>query len=300
MSKTIKQKMKPAFLIGLAGFVILFLFRFMYGYTTGMSEVREEYFSDFFSETQLSTKNYASDSYKIRKADYAVTDARAGNQHQVKEFDVNQKYEKTASIKSSTSDFDKQEVVIRKTVKDFGSIIQFEQNSGSKGNRALHLSIGVPPEKFDSFYVAALKIGKIKSKEVTKIDKTNEFKTLNAKKASLEKTRESLLDIKKQSGKIDEYINLQNRILDIEQELQNLGVALGDFDEENEFCTVKFSLYESYEVSISMLHRLKVAFEWTVQYYLLFLGISALCLVCAFFVLFFIDKLIPSIINKVN
>ncbi len=96
-----------------------------------------------------------------------------------------------------------------------------------------------------------LKIGSIKSKEITKIDKTNEFRNLNAKKASLETTRQSLIELKKQSGKIEEFVNLQNRILEIEQQLQDLGVLLGNFDEENEFCTVRFSLHETREIKIS-------------------------------------------------
>ncbi len=36
--------------------------------------------------------------------------------------------------------------------------------------------VGIPPEKFDTFYIEVLKIGRVKTKEITKIDKTNEFK----------------------------------------------------------------------------------------------------------------------------
>ncbi len=158
----------------------------------------------------------------------------------------------------------------------------------------------MPPAKFDSLYEKLLKIGRVASKEITKIDKTNEFANLNAKKASLEITRQSLLEIRKQSGKIDEYINLQNRILEIEQELQSLGVLLGNFDAENEFCTIRFSLQESRIVTISMLHRIKVAFEWAVQYYLLLLAILAVASIFAFFFLLIIDKLIPGIITRMN
>jgi hypothetical protein len=93
---------------------------------------------------------------------------------------------------------------------------------------------------------------------------------------------------------------LQNRILEIEQELQGLGVLLGDFSEENEFCTVRFSLAESREIKISLLHRLKVAFEWSIKYYIMLLGIVSLASVFAFFLLLIIDKILPSIMNKLN
>ena len=129
------------------------------------------------------------------------------------------------------------------------------------------------------------------------------LKNLNAKKSSLEKIRKSLIELKNHTGKIDEFINLQNRILEIESELQDLGVLLGDFDEENEFCTVKFSLIEGRpSVPISLLHRIKVAFEWTVQYFLLLILIVVLCTFSAFFILLIIDKLkiLSGIIKKLN
>lgn len=288
----------------MAGFLVLFVFRFIYGYTTGMSEMREEYFSDFFSEREELRHNYASDSYKFMKdaaPSYkeANPDAPA-SPAAAQEFNVEQKYEKTATIKSRSANFEEDEKKLRTKIKGYNAIIQYEENSGQKGDRELHLSIGIPPEKFDTFYIDVLKIGKVKAKEITKTDKTNEFKNLNARKASLESMRQSLLEIKKQSGRIEEYVNLQNRILEIEQELQNLGVSLGSFDEENEFCTVRLSLYETYEIKVSMLHRVKVAFEWAAQYYLMILGIVALAALFGFFLLLIIDKVLPSIVNRVN
>ena len=298
MKSSFKKRLVITLIIAAIGFVVLFAFRFIYGYTTGAREVREEYFSDFFDDAESLKKNYASDKYRVKREAY---DAVSTDQSQAaNEFNLEQKYEKTATIKSRTTKFEEDEKKLRDRIKTENGIIQYEQNSGGRGNRELHLMIGIPPEKFDTFYIALQKIGSIRSKEVTKTDKTNEFKNLNARKTSLEITRQSLLEIKKQSGKIDEYINLQNRILEIEQELQNLGVELGDFDEENEFCTVRFSLAETRVVTITMLHRLKVAFEWAVQYYLLMLCILAAAAFFGFFLLLIIDKIIPSIINRVN
>jgi hypothetical protein len=303
MKLPFKKKVGRIVLITLAGFLVLFVFRFVYGYTTGMSEVREEYFSDFFANLEDVKRNYASDKYRYKEA--VSSYSPGSNQLAVaapesREINVDQKYEKTATVQSRSNKFEEDEKKLRNKIKGFNAIIQYEENSGKKGDRELHLLVGIPPEKFDTFYVDVLNIGKIRSKEITKIDKTNEFKNLNARKASLEITRQSLMDIKKQSGRIEEYVNLQNRILEIEQELQSLGVSLGDFDEENEFCTVRFSLVETYEVQISMLHRIKVAFEWAIQNYLLIICIVAAAAFFAFFLLLIIDKVLPSIINRVN
>ncbi len=64
------------------------------------------------------------------------------------------------------------------------------------------------------------KVGTVKSMQVTKTDKTNEYRNINAKKVSLEKTRNTLLELASKPGRIDEYMSLTNRILEIEQELQ--------------------------------------------------------------------------------
>ncbi|HCW06548.1 MAG TPA: hypothetical protein DGG95_04190 [Cytophagales bacterium] len=297
--KPFKSRLIKTITLLAVGFILLFLFRFIYGYTTGLNEFQEEDFSNFFNDNENVSfkRNYASDNYKFKRLELTSSANAVTQPH---EFDVNQKYEKTATVRSRSKEFEKDEKQVRATIKKFNAIIQYEQNAGRTGNRSIHFLIGTPPEKFDSLYNEVLKIGIVRSKEITKIDKTNEYKNLNAKKASLEITRQSLLDIKKQNGKIDEYINLQNRILEIEQELQSLGVLLGDFNEENEFCTVKFSLSETHEVKVSFLHRVKVAFEWTVQYYLLILCIGAAAAVFGFFFLLIIDKLLPSILSKLN
>jgi len=188
-------------------------------------------------------------------------------------LNVDQKFEKIALIVSRSSNFKKEEKSARAVIVDHNALIQFEQKYGNVGKRRLQLLIGVPPENFDSLYAHLVTIGTVNFKQITKKDKTNEYKELNSKKASLDKVRSSLIDLKAKSGKIEEFINLENRILDIEQQLQDLGVSLGDFDSENEFCTVKFSLGKAEIAKISLAHRLKVAFEWTVEFYLMILGI---------------------------
>jgi hypothetical protein len=288
-----KRQLIRVVLFTLVGFVALFVFRLVYGYSEVSDRVIQNgNYTEAFNQELSSKKNYASDRYKFQKDEPA--------ENGVNEISIDQKYEKTATVKAKSVDFENDNQLLRNTIKKYNAIIQFEQSSGNKGARVLDLLLGVPPAQFDSIYQALIKIGKVSVKEITKVDKTSEFKNLNAKKASLENTRQSLLEVKKQSGRIDEYINLQNRILEIEQELQGLGVLLGDFSEENEFCTVRFSLSESHQVSISTIHRIKVALEWSIQYYLMFLAIIAFAAMFGFFVLLIINKTLPSILSKVN
>ncbi len=264
-----------------APFLLLFLFRLLYGYLVLTTGSGYDYSRSFFSSMGQLRKNYASEKMALK-----------GNVQDQAEIASSQKYEKTATIKSKTARFEKDEADVRKATRRFNAVIQYEQSLGNKGNRELHLLIGVNPASFDSFYAVVQQIGTIKATEITKVDKTNEYRQLNAKKASLEKTLASLEELKSKGGQIADYISLHDKILEIETSLQELGVELGNFNTENEFCTVRFSLYEgATEHSISVLTRVKTALEWTIKYYAMLIVSLLGLLGAAFVLLLVIDRL---------
>ena len=280
MSKTFNQRLRKIILVLILGFIALFVFRLAYGFNlTSQGNITRDQ-SGIFTNLSFSKRNYASLKYKGKS-----TVVQQGPSS------IDQKYEKIAEIKTKSSKFADEEKSARDQIKQFNALIQFEKKSGNNGNRKLNLVIGVPPENFDALYNGLVTIGKVQAKQITKKDKTNEYKQLNAKKKSLEKIRTSLIELKSKGGKIDEYMSLENRILDIEQQLQDLGVSLGDFDDENEFCTVKFALNEGKDTKISLLHRLKVAFEWTIRFYLQWMAILFFIVLSAYLGLLIIEKL---------
>lgn len=277
MAPAFKKRFKKLIVWLILLFLVLFTFRLIYGYTKKIEVTTSEV--QFFESISNATRNFATKKYK--------TSTTSTNQNTVK---VDQKYEKVAEIKTKSSEFEKEEKLARSVTEKLNALIQFEQKSGNKGFRKLNLVIGVPPENFDSLYHQLIKIGKVQAKQITKKDKTNEYKELNAKKQSLEKTHLSLVGLKSKSGKIDEFMDLENRILEIEQQLQGLGVSLGDFDDENEFCTVQFSLLEGKEVKIGIMQRVKVALEWTIKTYLRLMLTLLLLTMFAYFLLRAIDS----------
>jgi len=274
-------------------FVLLFVFRLIYGYVATNTNVSSDYRDNFFSSIDNVRKNYASEKIMMKGNDVQTASNIASNQ----------KYEKTASIKTQTPEFEKDEKLIKEKSASFNAVIQYEKNLGQKGNRQIHLLIGVNPNLFDSLYIELQKIGVLKATEITKVDKTNEYRQLNAKKASIEKTLQSLNDLKSKGGQISDFIALNDKILETEEKSQELGVELGNFNTENEFCTVKYSMYEgATEKSISFIHRVKVALEWTIKYFAI-ISITMLVLSLTIFVLLLIiDKLkvITAISKKLN
>ncbi len=273
-------------------FVFLFVFRLLYGYVATDNNIGNDNSGNFFSSISNLRKNYASDKMTV-KSDVQVASNIASTQ----------KYEKTASIKTKTSEFEKDEKLVKATSKSFNAVIQYEQSLGQKGNRQIHLLIGVNPNLFDSLYIELKKMGVIKATEITKVDKTNEYRQLNAKKASIEKTLQSLNDLKSKGGQIADFVALNDKILEIEEKAQELGVELGNFDTENEFCTIKLSMYEgATEKNVSFMHRIKVALEWTIKYFAILVLTTLFLALTIFVLLLVVDKLkiITAVTNKIN
>jgi hypothetical protein len=294
MKQTFRQRLWKTGRWFIVIFFLMLLFRLIYGYAITDMASGNDYSNNFFSSVDNLRKNYASDNNMMKMKTDVAEQASAASA---------QKYEKTATVKSKTTQFEKDVTDIKKMTANFAGVIQYEENTGNKGSRQIHWLIGINPEKFDSFYLKIQGIGQVRSMEITKIDKTNEFRQLNAKKASLEKTLASLNELKTRGGAISDYVSLHDKILEIETQLQELGVELGNFDTENEFCTVRYSLYEGApDKKISFMRRLKVALEWTIKYYAVLI-VSLLALVAAVFILLLVIdklKLIKMVTNKLE
>ena len=124
-------------------FVLLFVFRLIYGYLATDTNTNNDYSDNFFSSIDNLRKNYASEKFSMKGGDVQIASNVASNQ----------KYEKTASIKTKTSEFELDEIKVKANATSFNGVIQYEQNIGQKGNRQIHLLIGVNPTLFDSLYI---------------------------------------------------------------------------------------------------------------------------------------------------
>lgn len=277
-----KARVKKLFFSAIGLFVLLFLLRLAYGFYTYPKNSEVLHTEPPVSRWDKTTRflNIASSSYQYKKS------SSGGPMVQ-----VNQKFEKTANIDCRSKHFERDEKQIRQTILAKNTIIQFQQESGNKGNRELYLQIGVPPQVFDSFVEAITQNQNVTAIRITKKDKTNEYRELNAKRNTLSNTRKALVALKEKGGKIEEYIQLENRIVEIDEKLQALGVQLGNFDTENEFCTVNIALVEGKAYTISLVQRVKVALEWTIQYYLMAMAGFLLAFGAAYTLILSIDKL---------
>lgn len=289
MSSSRRKKIfRIAFVFG-AVFVVLFVFRLLSGYyeITGHDGDADEGITYFKSLTNLK-ENYASE--KI--SNFSISRAAAAALPADLPSGGTQKYEKTATVASKTEHFEDDEILIRKTTASFDGSTQYEQSQGRKGDRQLYLSIGVKPAVFDSFYRVIQTIGTLRSTEIIKVDKTNEYRQLIAKMTSLQNILSSLNDLKNKNGAIGDFILLHDKILEIQTQLQELGVNLGNYNTENEFCTLHFSLAERAAVKeTGMFQRIKTALEWTIEFYAMAVFAMACVMLVAFLLLVIVDRL---------
>jgi hypothetical protein len=270
-----------------AGIFLLFVaFRLLYGYVTyDASPGRGDFTLGGYAGNMsgLISQNEQNQSFKYNKASAKRLVEKDGSGSAPGSVSVEQKFEKVSTMRSKSHEFDAEQKKIRETVSSFNAIIQYERSTGLKGSRDLDLVIGVQPEKFDAFVEKASKIGKLESLSIDKIDKTNEYRDLKSKRKTFEDTITSLSALKNKGGRVEEYIQLENKILEIKKQIQDLGVKLGEYDAENELCTVKFYLYEKYGISYSFIRSLKMSIEWAVKLYLMltisaFLALAAIML----------------------
>ncbi len=247
-------------------FVALVLFRFFTLEPTGSTPG----IGQFSSNTQQTVGIFSTS-----RKNYASLKGLGGTPSAIGD---SQKFEKIGSLTQVSEEFDSDKTAVDGLIRENSGIVQIERAQGLKGRRVLHLGIGVPPDRFDGFVEAARAIGRSVAIEIVKNDKTNEYLQLKARRATLEKARSALEEFRASGGSVDERVNVQNRLTEIEQQIQELGVSLGDFDTENELCTVRLTLREVAKARpMSMARRLLLSLEWaTTTYLMLALGFFAI------------------------
>lgn len=253
MKQEKNKKRLQLFYLSLILFFAVFICRLFYGL--------------YFEKNDILVSYDSSESYfKDRKITNVATDKINQIDMSGQKIILDQKYEKTANISSNTFDFEDDNQKLRGLIDKYNAVIQMEQLSGLKGMQKLDITIGVSPSNFDQIVTDISKVGSITGFGVNKIDKTDEFNKITAEVDTLNKTKASYLAIKEKGGAVKDLLLLEEKILEVEKNLQTLGVNLGVYSTENSFCTVNLTLSEQNKKQISLSFILKTiekSFLWT-------------------------------------
>ena len=130
---------------------------------------------------------------------------------------------------------------------------------------------------FDEVLGKLKSIGTVRSAMVTKTDRTQEFRTAYAKKQELEQHLEMLAKLRDAEGTVDDFVQLEAKILAVQKDVHELKIKLGDFMAEESFCNIAFALTEKGRApAYSLTLRLFDAAVWSVGWYVRFLCVVAL------------------------
>lgn len=294
--------MKRKITLGLSfyalGFLVLFTGKFLFEVLSSDNSqafLRNQGFVPSTLQNQMSANGRDGDSYQ--KKNYAsdrrlvaVKEAPSGG------MQLDQKYERVASLQTRAREFDSAEKSARSNVQAYQAVVQYEKRSGLPGSRSLTLTVGVVPSKFDAMVEDLRKIGSLVSFDVDKFDRTSEFKETSAKRRTLEAMRGSLLSLKGRAGSIKEFVDLEKQIFEIESQIQALGVTLGDFSEENELCTVRLALFENKPRQKSLVSQIVESLSWSAGIYSIATIVLFFTVLGIFLGLLVYDKLAPRII----
>lgn len=267
-------------------FLLIFVARWAY----------EIYFSSHDITISYSQANPESvDIYSERKTSNIASDKISQKDLTGQNVTIDQKYEKTANISATSHDFQKDVSELESAIAKTDAVIQSENTNGLEGSQVLVMSIGVKPDNFDVLVDMVRGVGELTGFTVNKTDKTDEFRQLMAQQATLEKTRDAYVAIKKNGGAIQDLLKIEEKILEVEAQLQDLGVNAGLFTTENSLCTVVFSLTEGKiqknDISVRfILNCAKISFFFTVAFFATILFFAGMLLVFLWIVLWLLEK----------
>jgi len=243
-SKTIKR----LFIILVLSFAVIFILRFIYeiSYYWGRDVLRQSSIPYTFSKYDGDGGWYPDRIYNKSSISNVATERQIISSDKGIEINYDQKYEMISEIKSNSEDFDNDVNKVRQAISNLNGVVQMEYTSGLEKNndRALWISVGVTPSKFDLLVEDLKTIGNLTNFSVNKTDKTAEFNSYLAQRESLEKTLESYNVLKAQGGSIADLLILEEKIIQTEKEIIQMGVTLGLYDENQSMCTVDFTLGE--------------------------------------------------------
>src|SRR5262249_37355639 len=141
-------------------------------------------------------------------------------------------------------------------------------------NRRLALEVGVAPEKFDDLVAQLRQIGHLDTVNVQQRDRTAEFRRLHTQRQALKKHQETIMKLRGVAQpSLEDTLKLEQKIQDLEKELQTLGNQLGDLLGKESYYHVYLSLSE-YQPGSRLDHtysvpaRIAHAFVWAAVWWL--------------------------------
>lgn len=187
-----------------------------------------------------------------------------------------QKIVYTGRLEMQTLEYDKSAASIRAKIKAAGGFSESESEhdnnydwyrSGNSGNtRYLSITARIPSEKFEAFMDSLGGDGKVMSRSVNAENISQVYANKESYKKALEKEQERLLAMMDQAETIDEMILVEQRLSEVERQLNAYKTDLSAMDKDVQYSTVYIELqevkrYTEEVVQTPFVEEVKYAFE---------------------------------------
>ena len=187
-----RQKIRKIFVWLVIIFAAVFVLRLCYEVYFSRRDMVIQYGgTDTDDLLHLSSVSYLTKAQNVASEKITQTDLTGQS------ITIDHKYEKTANLSSNTENFNDDERQIRQIISDNEAVVQSESLRGIEGSQILVMSIGVKPDNFESLVAQIREVGNVTSFMIDKVDRTEEFMQLLAEQATLEKTRDSYMEIER-------------------------------------------------------------------------------------------------------
>lgn len=241
-----------------------------------------------------------------KNADENGTEGAAGT-------DPAQKLIYTCHMEIQTLNFSESLKDIRQSIRNHNGIIESEsimdsdydwyQSPGMKreGTFTSSMAIRIPAEKYEAFLESLEGVGgKITSRSTNVENITRAYNDQTIYIASLEKQEERLLQMMEQAASIEEMITIEQRLTEVQTELNQARSNLANMDTDVAYSTVYLSLTEVVRYSdpvrkTTFFERTRSAFSKSIRGFL-----TAMELLLDVFIYIFPYLLIPGIIAAVT
>ncbi len=193
---------------------------------------------------------YYDDAYMTESA--ADTSASGGTESvEVQEQDSSRKLIKNASLSVETEDYEILIGNVTSRVKALGGYIEDSYSyNGSRSSygggekRYGNMTIRIPSKNLDEFLNNMAEISNITSRNYNVTDVTLQYVDVEARRDSLKTQHERLLEFMEQAETVEDIIALEERISDVEYQLDSAERQLRTFDNQVDYSTVTMDITE--------------------------------------------------------
>lgn len=196
----------------------------------------------------------AEETAEVEVEDTIVTAAAASDALETAEMEqLSEKIIYSGYVSMETTEFDAALSALDQAVREFGGFVQDSNVAGTSDydgqnvvvrNRWASYTVRIPTERFDEFLTMTDGIGNVTNSGRTAENVTSRYTDYEARLSSLTTQEERLLAMLEQSGDLESFIQLEERLSEVRYEIESIERNLRNLDQKLNYSTVTVDIQE--------------------------------------------------------